>query len=126
MMKPIPFLGMIAIAAALMTPTASALSSKSCNAAANTLTSGQAKAKKMVAAREALVQKVEDAGDSWEEAEALRLYSPAQAAQADESLATYESLKSKLMSDEAEMQAFVADLNQKSADYNRTCATKRR
>lgn len=126
MMKPIPFLGMIAIAATMIAPSAFALSAKGCNAAAKTLTSDQAKAKKMVAEREALVQEVEDAGDTWEDAEALRLFSPDQAAQADAARVTYESLKADLMADEAELQSFVAGLNQRANDYNRTCATKRR
>lgn len=74
--------------------------------------------------REALVEKVEAAGDAWEAAEALRNFGKAQAAEADSTKMAYDMLKAELMRKEMVLQSAVGMLNGDVADYNAMCATK--
>lgn len=116
-MKPvISSLSALAACVLITAPTASALT---CSQQASALQKQQAKAQKLAEARLTLVDEVEAAGDTWQEAEAMRNYG--QAASADEAKLTYETLKSDLMDKEASLQTLVASLNEDVAAYNAKC-----
>ncbi|WP_084419249.1 hypothetical protein [Henriciella litoralis] len=112
------------VIAALAAP--SALAASDCSQMARTIKSGQASAKAMAADRDELLLEVEAAGDAWEDQEALRNFSASHAAEADAARAEYEALKAELVSLEDDLQARLSRLNRDAANYNRTCATRRR
>lgn len=105
-------------------PSASALTNaevKQCNALGKSLQARQADAKTKAETRESLLEKVEVAGDAWEEAEGLRNFSDDYATKADLTKAEYETLKGELLREERSLQALVSRLNEDVAVYNGKC-----
>lgn len=102
----------------LAVPSASALS---CSQQAAQLQDRQNAAQALADARLTLVDEVEAAGDAWENAEAMRNFSPEQAAEADATQLVYEELKADLLQKEVSLQAKVVSLNQEVIDYNKKC-----
>ncbi|MEM1035614.1 MAG: hypothetical protein AAGI14_02510 [Pseudomonadota bacterium] len=112
---------------ALAIPSASALTNaevKQCNALGKSLKARQADAKTKAETREGLLEKVEVAGDAWEEAEGLRNFSDDYATKADLTKAEYETLKGELLREERSLQALVSRLNEDVAVYNGKCVKK--
>ena len=101
-----------------------AAASESCVQQAETIRTAQQNVLKLKAERDALVLKVEDAGDAWENNQALRNFSAEQARQADSSRAAYEDLKARLRAVEADLQEKAASANARVNAYNTHCATK--
>ena len=127
MIKHIPFMCSLAIAACLMTPTASALTgaqAKQCRALGASLQVRQVEAKTMGEARDGLAETVELAGEEWEAAEAMRNFGADQAAEADARKTSYDQLRSDLMRKEMALQSAVGMLNGDVYDYNEVCAEK--
>lgn len=112
----------IAFAPASVALTAS--QTKTCNALGAKLQKQQAKAQKLAAERLDLLEKVEDAGDDWENAETLRNFGEAEANAADSHKAKYDSLKADLLSRESALQELISSVNSDVADYNNKCAKK--
>ena len=109
---------------ALSVPSASALTNaevRQCNALGKSLQARQADAKTKAETRESLLEKVEVAGDAWEEAEGLRNFSDDYATKADLTKAEYETLKGELLREERSLQALVSRLNEDVAVYNGKC-----
>ena len=118
-MKPvISSLSAFTIMILLTAPTASALS---CSQQAAQLQERQTAAQDLAETRSTLAEDVEAAGDAWENAEAMRNFSAEQAAEADATKATYETLKADLMQQETSLQTLVVSLNQEVTDYNKKC-----
>ncbi len=127
MIKHIPLVSILAIAASLMAPAASALTGaqiKQCRALGASLKVRQVEAKTMSADRDGLHETVELAGDEWEAAEALRNFGAAQATEADARKASYDQLRSDLMRKEMALQSAVGMLNGDVYDYNDVCVKK--
>jgi hypothetical protein len=118
-MKPmISALGALSAAFILTAPAAQA---QTCAQQAAQLQERQAEAQAIADARVSLVEEVEAAGDAWENAEAVRNFSAEQAAEADATKATYETLKADLLDKEVSLQTLVVSLNDQVAAYNRKC-----
>lgn len=118
-MKPmISSLGALAAIFVLTAPAASALS---CAQQATQLQQQQSAAQKLADARTSLLEELETAGDAWENAEAMRNFSADQAAEADATKATYETLKADLIEKESSLQSLVVSLNEQVTDYNKAC-----
>lgn len=118
-MKPmISTLSALAAIVVFATPYASALS---CAQQAADLQNRQVKAQEIADARLTLVEDVEAAGDAWENAEAMRNFGAEEAAEADTTKVTYETLKADLMATEKTLQSSVLSLNQEVAAYNAKC-----
>ena len=94
---------------------------QTCSQQATQLQERQVEAQALAEARLELVDKVEEAGDAWENAEALRHFSDENAEQADATKTEYESLKADLMQKEVSLQNLVGSLNQKVEAYNAAC-----
>ena len=103
-----------------------ALAASGCSEKASAIKAGQASAKSMAADRDELLLDVEAAGDAWEDAEVVRNFSASHGARADLARSEYEGLKADLASREEELQTRLASLNNDVANYNRTCATRKR
>ena len=120
-MKPmISSLSVFAAIALLAVPSASALS---CAEQAADLQTRQSQIQTIAETRLALVDEVEEAGDAWENAEAMRNFGSDEAEQADMTKVAYETLKSDLMQKEVSLQTMVSSLNQDVAAYNQRCIT---
>ena len=118
-MKPmISSLSVLAAFAALAVPSAQA---QTCSQQASQLQEQQATAQELADARLSLVDAVEEAGDAWENAEAMRNFSAEQAAEADATKAAYETLKADLLEKEASLQTMVVSLNDQVTAYNSKC-----
>lgn len=118
-MKPmISFLGALAVMAVMTAPLALA---QSCNQRAADLQQRQTAAQKLADTRLTLVEDVEAAGDAWENAEAMRNFSEAQADEADATKIEYETLKADLLQKELSLQALLVSLNEEVAAYNASC-----
>lgn len=93
-----------------------------CNAMAATFPAKQASIAEQTAARDALAERTELAGETWEAAEELRAFSAEHAATADEARQTWESLKADTMAVERALMADVRMLNNDVAQFNKRCA----
>ena len=117
----------VAVLASVPVASAQALSERDirrCNAMAATMAPKQAEITKLQEKRDALLATVEAEGELWDNAEAVRLFSAAQAEEADAAKAAYEQSKYDLHNAERALQAMVAQFNQDIASYNQTCATQ--
>ena len=94
---------------------------QTCSQQANQLQERQVEAQALADARLELVDKVEEAGDAWENAEAMRHFSDENAEQADATKSHYETLKADLMQKEVSLQTLVGSLNEQVATYNADC-----
>lgn len=102
-----------------------AMASASCYSQGKALKAQQAEATALKAERDELVIAVEDAGDAWEEAEAMRGWTADQTAAADAAKAEYDARKAELHELEADLQTKVSSLNEGVAAYNRNCASRK-
>ncbi|MEM9055596.1 MAG: hypothetical protein AAGB16_09750 [Pseudomonadota bacterium] len=108
----------------LSAPMATALTSaqiKQCNAMGKSLKARQAEAAKKAEARKVLHDKVEAAGDAWDDVEIHRLASAGHAKTADEAKAKYEALKADLIKQNMAVQSLVNQINEDVAAYNGLC-----
>lgn len=115
----------VAAAGFSLIATPAALASTSCSSQARSIKELRTEATNMQADRDALLIEVEDAGDAWEDAEAMRLFSPDDAARADIALNEYEDLKSDLEALESDLQDTASDVNSRVSRYNSICARRR-
>ncbi len=127
MIKQTTLISSLALMTVSIVPAASALTSqeiRACNAMRASIEVRQQEAGESVETRTKMTEEVELAGDAWEEAEALRLFSETHAADADAKKMAYETLKGDLMSFEMALQSQVAVLNADAADYKESCAKR--
>lgn len=96
-------------------------SAQSCAQQAADLQNRQVEAQALADTRLTLVDQVEEAGDAWENAEAMRHFSSENANEADATKIKYETLKADLIDKEISLQALVAALNEDVAVYNAAC-----
>ena len=118
---------MIPLLALLVLPvsTASALTAqeaKACQAMAASFAPKKVEFDGLVTRRDALVIEVEEAGDVWEAAEALRNFSAGHAAEADAKKATYDEAVKQFDGVEQAYRVTGAQLNEDFAAYNAKCA----
>ena len=107
--------------------TASALSAtevKACNAMAASFGPKRAEFDELTARRDALAIEVEEAGDIWEEAEALRNFSAGHATDADTKKAAYDDAVTRFDRADQAYRVTGAQLNDDFAVYNIKCATE--
>ena len=102
----------------MATPIATA---QTCSQQATQLKERQVEALTLADARLELVDEVEDAGDAWENAEAMRHFSEENAEEADATKTKYETLKADLMQKEVSLQNMVGSLNEQVAAYTAAC-----
>ena len=119
----------ISLLAAVVLPvsTASALTAKeakACQAMAATFGPKKADFDGLVTRRDALVIEVEEAGDVWEAAEALRNFSAGHAAEADAKKTVYDEAVKEFDRVEQAYRVTGAQLNEDFAAYNAKCATE--
>ncbi|WP_147372420.1 hypothetical protein [Henriciella barbarensis] len=112
----------LSLTAVVAAPFAAA--SESCVQQAKSIRTAQQTVLELKAERDALVPKVEDAGDSWQNDQALRNFSAEQAQQADRSRTAYEDLKARLRAVEADLQEKAASANARVNAYNTHCVPK--
>ena len=113
-----------ALSVVAATASMPAQAAASCYSQGKALKARQAEAVELKAELDELVISVEDAGDSWEDVEALRNFSIENAAAADAAKTRYDTLKEELHTLEADLQTKVSTLNEGVAAYNRSCATR--
>lgn len=116
-----PVFSSLAAMAAVFVMTAPSASALSCAQQAAQLQERQAVAQQIAETRLTLVDEVEAAGDAWENAEAMRNFGADEAALADETKLTYETLKADLLDREVALQTQVVSLNDEVAAYNTRC-----
>lgn len=116
-----PMISSLSALAAIFFIAAPIASAQSCSQQATQLQERQVEAQALAEARLELVDEVEDAGDAWENAEAMRNFSSENAEAADATKTTYESLKADLMQKEVSLQDLVGSLNEQVAAYNAAC-----
>lgn len=116
-----PMISSLSALAAILFVAAPMATAQTCSQQASQLQERQVEAQTLAEARLALVEEVEDAGDAWENAEAMRNFSSENAEQADATKAEYETLKADLMQKEVSLQALVGSLNEQVAAYNAAC-----
>jgi hypothetical protein len=97
---------------------------RACNAMAAGFGPKRAEFERLSSRRDALVISVEDAGDTWEAAEALRNFSPDHAQQADTTKAAYDDLVAEFDAVEQAYRVTGTQLNDDFAAYNAKCATE--
>ena len=97
---------------------------RACNAMAASFGPKRAEFDALVSQRDELVIAVEEAGDIWDAAEALRNFSADHAAEADASKATYEGLVAEFDAVEYAYRVTGTQLNDDFAAYNAKCATE--
>lgn len=114
----------VALSVVAATASMPAQAAASCYSQGKALKAQQAEAVELKAERDELVMTVEDAGDNWEDIEALRNFSAENAAAADAAKTRYDTLKAELHTLEADLQSKVSTLNEGVAAYNRSCAKK--
>lgn len=78
--------------------------------------------KAMKAKRDHALELAEAAGDEWEAAEAVRLFSKAQATEADAKKASYDALKADFMKIDAALISKSGMVNQSIVKYNARCS----
>lgn len=101
-----------------------AAASESCVQQAKSIRTAQQSVLELKAERDALVPKVEDAGDAWQNDQAMRNFSAEQARQADSSKAAYEDLKARLRGLEVDLQEKAERANARVSAYNTHCVPK--
>jgi len=124
MMKNIAMLGALALSTLATVAPASALTAaqvRECRAMGASLQVRQTETEAKASERAALQARIEQAGDEWEAAEAMRLFGQAQAAEATASKERYDGLKQKLARREVALQSTVGMLNRDVYDYNQRC-----
>lgn len=125
MIKILPILATVLAMTSMPIASASALTAqqvRQCKAMAASIEVRQNEVQQRVEARDALSAQVEQAGVVWDDAEAVRLFSAQQAADADTKQATYEDLKGRLLRTEAALQSDVAMINSDIAAYREMCS----
>ena len=120
--RPVVTLAALVLATGGLMP---AMASAGCYDQGKSLKARQAEATALKVERDELLVLVEDAGDTWEEAEATRGWTAEQTAVADETKAEYAALKEELYALEVDLQSKVTSLNEGVAAYNKSCATKK-
>lgn len=111
----------------MLSPSAVALTAKevlACNAMAASFGPKKAEFEALSSQRDALVIHVEEAGDKWEAAEALRNFSSDHARQADTTKANYDDLVAEFDAVEQAYRVTGMQLNDDFAAYNAKCATE--
>ena len=116
-----PMISSLSALAAMFVFVAPMASAQSCAQQAATLQERQTEAQSLADARLELVDAVEEAGDAWENAEAMRHFSTKDAHEADATKIKYETLKADLLQKEVSLQALVMSLNEEVAAYNAAC-----
>lgn len=127
MIKHVSLASILVLSVGALVPSASALTARQareCRAMSASLQVRQKEADVEVEERQDLLDLVEVAGDEWEDAEVLRLFSPAQATDADSKKAVYDDLKNNLMRREIALQSSVAMINSDVAAYRGRCVKK--
>lgn len=117
----------LALLVAASMPSASAMTAneaRACNAMAASFGPKKADFEILVAERDRLVLVVEETGDAWEAAEALRNFSAQHAADADARKAAYDNAVVQFDAAEMAYRVTGAQLNEDFAAYNAKCATK--
>ena len=102
-----------------------ASASTDCEAQAESLRAAQEDVVERQSARDALVGQVEEAGEEWQSAESMRLFSEAHAREAMVTKKDYEALKAELAAMDEDLQADAASVNAQVEAFNATCATER-
>mgnify|MGYP004044021277 CR=1 FL=1 len=97
---------------------------KRCKAMAATLAPKKAEIAELKAKRDELAVVVEDKGDTWENAEALRLLSSGHAQSADAAKADYQATRQELARADQALQALLHQFNQDISAYNNSCAAE--
>ncbi len=124
MMKNIAMLGALTLSTVMTIAPASALTAaevRECRALGASLQVRQTEIEAKANEREALRVRMEQAGDEWEAAEAMRLFGPDQAGDASAKKDQYEGLKKRLARREMALQSTVGMLNRDVYDYNQRC-----
>lgn len=116
-----PMISSLSAIAALFIIAAPSAAAQTCAEQAADLQKRQTKAQEIADARLELVDKVEAAGDAWEDVEIHRLVSAGHADTADKAKAEYEVLKADLLQKELSLQGLVTSLNQDVQAYNKVC-----
>lgn len=116
-----PMISSCAALAAICILAAPVSAAQSCADQAADLQKRQAETQKTADARVALVEKVEAAGDAWDDVEIHRRASVGHAKAADEAKVVYETLKADLMQKEMSLQSMLVSLNEDVASYNAAC-----
>ena len=127
MIKTLSLISLMAGIALIPAAPASAMTAqqaRECRAMSVSIQTRQKEAQTRSDARSVLLEQVETAGDAWEEAEALRLFSDEHAADADAKRADYEGLKADLLREETSLQSDVAIINSDLAAYRSRCTKK--
>jgi len=115
---------LIAFAALSLVPSASAMGQgdgRSCGALAKQVKADSQDVQARQAAIETLASDAELAGEAWENAEALRAFSPEQAAEADALKADYETSRTTFETAQIELSERASALNTDIAAYNARC-----
>ena len=115
---------LICLAVAAAIPSASALSPtqvKWCQTKAAGFGQRQNAIKKDALERERLAEEAELAGETWENAEALRNFGEAEAAAADEAKTAYEAAKAAFYDVDQRVTANTSKLNEDVAKFNQIC-----
>ncbi|MCA8901256.1 MAG: hypothetical protein KDA53_08390 [Hyphomonas sp.] len=120
---------LIAVIFALAAPVAAADAASArdiarCKAMSASFGPKQEEVAKLKEARDTQVETVEATGDAWENAEALRNFSTAHAADADAAKLAYTDAKAELSRLELGLQARVAELNADIDAFNQSCTAK--
>lgn len=118
------FLPAAAISLGLIASTPPAFASESCAEQAAAIRKAQTAALDLKAERAALLEKVETAGETWEDAQTVRNFSSDHAARADTAKADYEELKAQLRALDTELQTKAARTNARVSAYNTNCANE--
>ena len=116
-----PMISSLSALGAIFLLAAPMATAQTCSQKATQLQERQVEAQALADARLELVDEVEDAGDAWENAEAMRHFSAESAEQADATKIRYETLKADLMQKEVSLQTLVGSLNEQVAAYNAAC-----
>ncbi len=97
---------------------------RACNAMAASFGQRKVEFEALSSRRDALVISVEEAGDTWEAAEALRNFSADHAAHADGAKTAYDDLVAEFDSVEVAYRATGTQLNDDFSAYNAKCASE--
>ena len=115
-------LAILALIAASFSMPAIAQDRAACNAMQSSLSVRQTETLALQERRNALAEKVELAGEAWENAEAMRAFGAAEAEAADTQLAEYNELKREFHQTQAALQSKVEMVNAGVVRYNSLCA----
>ncbi len=124
-MKPLA-LAILALTIALPLP-ATALTrdeARRCAVMARTFEAKTAEIAELKEALSAAAETAEEAGETWENAEAMRNFGDAQAAEADQAQANWQAAKNDFEAKQAALKSAVQMLNRDVSEYNRTCASE--